>query len=157
MIAHGAQVALAAGLDPVIVVLGYEAERIEKELSSLPVRIAINNEFAAGQSTSVLKGLESLPARTGGAVFLLADQPLITSAILKELVEAHRRTLAPACVPVFEGQRGNPVLFDRALFPELRQIRGDTGGRELLDRYRDAIVAVPASRAVVSDIGTPEH
>jgi molybdenum cofactor cytidylyltransferase len=156
MTVHCAQVALAAGLDPVVVVLGYEAEKIGEELAGLPVRIAINDEFAAGQSTSVLKGLETLPARTGAAVFLLADQPLITSAILRELVEVHRRTLAPACVPVFEGQRGNPVLFDRALFPELRRIRGDTGGGGLLDRYRNSIVTVPASREVLLDIDTPE-
>jgi hypothetical protein len=64
--------------------------------------------------------------------------------------------LAPACVPVFQGQRGNPALFDRALFPELQRIRGDTGASELLERCADSIAAVPAGRAVMVDIDTPE-
>ena len=73
---------------------------------------------------------------------MLADQPLITAAILRTIVQAHRQSFAPACVPVFAGRRGNPVLFDKALFRELKEMRGDTGGRELLDKYARAVVAV---------------
>ena len=155
--AHAARIALGAGLDPVIVVLGYQAESVEKSLSGLPVHPVFNSGFEAGQSTSLLKGLEALPARTGAAVFLLADQPLITAAILRTIVQAHRQSFAPACVPVFEGRRGNPVLFDKALFRELKEMRGDTGGRELLDKYARAVVAVPSDYAVLRDIDTPEE
>jgi molybdenum cofactor cytidylyltransferase len=81
---------------------------------------------------------------------------MITPAIINELVQAHRRTLGPACVPIFEGRRGNPVLFDRALFSELREIRGDTGGRPLLEKYGSSIVAVPSSSGVLVDIDTQE-
>ncbi len=154
--AHAAQAALDAGLDPVIVVLGHEAEKVEKALSGLPARLVFNPAFAAGQSTSLIKGLDSLPFRTGAALFLLADQPLVTSAMIRSIVEAHRRTFAPACVPVFEGRRGNPVLFDKALFKELREVRGDEGGRSLLDKYAGALVSVPASGAALLDIDTPE-
>ncbi len=97
-----------------------------------------------------------MPARTGAAVFLLADQPLITADILRTIVQAHRQSFAPACVPIFEGRRGNPVLFDKALFRELKEMRGDTGGRELLDKYASAVVAVPDAR-VLLDIDTPEE
>jgi molybdenum cofactor cytidylyltransferase len=153
--AHAVRTAIAAGLDPVIAVLGHEAETVEKSLAGLPVQIVFNPEYAAGQSTSLRKGMEALPARTGAALFLLADQPLITAAILKKIVQAHRKTLAPACVPVFEERRGNPVLFDRALFGELTGLRGDTGGRALLEKYRAEIVEVPAGREVLLDIDTP--
>jgi molybdenum cofactor cytidylyltransferase len=155
--AHAARVALDAGLDPVIVVLGYHAESVEKSLVGLPVHPVFNSDYEAGQSTSLRKGLEALPARTGAAVFLLADQPLITADILKKIVQAHRQSFAPACVPVFEGRRGNPVLFDKALFRELKEMRGDTGGRELLDKYAGAVVKVPSDHAVLLDIDTPEE
>jgi molybdenum cofactor cytidylyltransferase len=59
-------------------------------------------------------------------------------------------------VPVFEGKRGNPVLFDRSLFQELRGLTGDIGGRVLLEKYAEAVFPVPAGRAVVVDIDTPE-
>jgi molybdenum cofactor cytidylyltransferase len=154
--AHSARTALEAGLDPVIVVLGHEAEKIEKSLMGLPVKCVFNPEFAAGQSTSLSKGVAALPVRAGAALFLLADQPLITADILQTLVQAHRRTFARACVPVFEEQRGNPVLFDRSLFAELGGLRGDTGGRVLLEKYPDEILSVPAVRSILQDIDTRE-
>jgi molybdenum cofactor cytidylyltransferase len=154
LVAHSARAALDAGLDPVIVALGYDAEKVAEALAGLPVRLVHNPEFRNGQSTSIRKSLEALPFRTCAAVFLLADHPFAGREIVKALLEAHRRTLAPACVPVFEGQRGNPALFDKALFNELRELNGDAGGRVLLEKYRDEIVAVPASREVLLDIDT---
>jgi molybdenum cofactor cytidylyltransferase len=154
--AHCARMALDAGLDPVIVVLGCEAAKVEKALSGMPVRLVRNPEFEAGQSTSIRAGLDALPARTGAALFILADQPLVTSGTMKSIVQAHRRSFAPACVPVFEGQRSNPVLFDKALFGELRELRGDTDGRVLLDKYQDELVNVPPGQAVLLDTDTPD-
>ncbi len=154
--AHSARVALDAGLDPVVVVLGHQADAVEQSLAGLPVQLVFNADFAAGQSTSLRKGLQALAANAGAAVFLLADQPFVSADVLCSLVSAHRQSFAPACVPVFEGKRGNPVLFDRTLFRELVELQGDTGGRELLDRHRSAIVAVSAGRGVLLDIDTVE-
>ena len=156
MAAHCAGTALDAGLDPVIVVLGCEAARVEKTLAGLRVQTVFNQEFETGPSVSLRKGIDALPARTGAALFLRAGQPPVTAAVIRDLVRAHRRTLAPACAPVFEGRRGNPVLFDRALFDELRQLRGDTGGRALLEKYGGDVVEVAAGREVVADLDTPE-
>jgi molybdenum cofactor cytidylyltransferase len=156
MVARSARVALDAGLDPVIAVFGCDAENVSKSLAGLPVQIVLNPEFAEGQSTSIRCGLDAVPPGNGAAMFILADQPLVTAEDIRTLVRAHRRTFAPACVPIFEGKRGNPVLFDKRLFCELRELRGDTGGRGLLEKYRESVVAVPASGAVLMDIDTPE-
>jgi molybdenum cofactor cytidylyltransferase len=156
LVGHSVQVALEAGLDPVIVVAGFEAEGVEKALAGLPAKLVFNPEFAAGQSSSLRKGIEALPPRTGAAIMLLADQPFVTPKMIQAIVGAHRRTFAPICVPVFEEQRGNPALFDRNLFHELTELRGDVGGRALFARHSDAIVSTPASRAALLDIDTPE-
>jgi molybdenum cofactor cytidylyltransferase len=156
LVAHSARKALDAGLDPVVVVLGHDAEKVAEALAGLPVRLVHNPEFKIGQSTSIRKSLECLPPRTGAAVFLLADHPFADKEIVRTMVRMHRETLAPACVPVFEGQRGNPALFDRALFKELRELSGDTGGRVLLEKYRDSIAEVPAGRGILIDIDTQE-
>jgi molybdenum cofactor cytidylyltransferase len=150
--AHSVRMALDAGLDPVIAVLGYLANKVEKSLAGLPVRLVYNSGFESGQSTSFRKGLEALPPYTGAAVFLPADQPPVTAEIIRAIVHAHRQSFAPACVPVFEGKHGNPVLFDRSLFRELAELRGDTGGRVLLEKYIGSIATVPASREVPSDM-----
>ena len=153
---HAARAALEAGLDPVVVVLGSGAENVEKALEGLPVQIVFNPDYAAGQSTSVRKGLGALPPRTGAALFILADQPLVDAALIRRIVQAHRHTFARACVPVFEGKRGNPVLFDSSIFGEFRELSGDTGGKLLLGKYRDDVISVPAGPEALADIDTPE-
>ncbi len=155
--ARAVRIALDSGLDPIVVVIGHEAEKVEKALYGLPVKVVYNADFAAGQSTSLGKGLDALPWRTGAAMFFPADQPLVTAEIAQAIVRAHRRTFAPACVPVFEGWRGNPVLFDRTLFSKLRGLRGDEGWRALLEKYQGTVVSVTAPRAVMMDIDTRKN
>ncbi|MBE7554757.1 MAG: putative selenium-dependent hydroxylase accessory protein YqeC [Anaerolineales bacterium] len=149
--------ALASPASPVVVVLGAEVEQCRALLRSRPVEIVLNPAWVEGQSTSMQAGLAALPANIGGTLFLLVDLPGVTPALLDELIQRHRATLAPLVWPEFEGQRGNPVLFDRALFPELRQISGDTGGRPLLLKYKDQAERVPVAEAgILQDFDRPE-
>lgn len=149
--------ALAAAVDRVVVVLGAEVERCQALLQDRPVEIVINERWAEGQSGSMQAGLAALPDEISSALFLLVDQPQIRPDILAALIERHRRTLAPVVWPEFEGQRGNPVLFDRRLFAELHQISGDTGGRPLLRAYADQAERVAiASPAILQDFDRPD-
>ncbi len=138
--------ALASSARPVVVVLGAEAERCRAVLADRPVEVVVNETWMQGQSTSMQAGLAALPANIGGAVFFLVDLPGVATDLIDQLLQRHRETLAPLVWPEFEGRRGNPVLFDRSLFLELRQVRGDTGGKPVLLRYQDR-----AERVVVSD------
>ena len=77
--------------------------------------------------------------------------------MIDKLVRRHQETLAPIVWPEYNNQRGNPVLFDRTLFPELGAIQGDAGGRPLLQRYaRNAERVAVNSPAILSDIDYPE-
>jgi molybdenum cofactor cytidylyltransferase len=127
--------ALATGLSPVIIVLGAYAEQVETAVKDLPVIIAHNKEWHDGQSSSIRVGLHTLPAETGSAIFLLADQPQVKSTILRALIELHARDLAPIIAPLVLGQRANPVLFDRITFPDLMSLTGDVGGRAIFPKY----------------------
>jgi molybdenum cofactor cytidylyltransferase len=91
-------------------------------------------------------------------VFLLADQPGVRSETIDRLVEAYRRTLAPIVVPVYQGgQRGNPALFDRSVFPELLALQGDTGGRPVIERYGSGVQLVPIDLPQPQGIETMEE
>jgi molybdenum cofactor cytidylyltransferase len=138
-----ARTALEAGLSPVVVVTGARAEAVQEALAGLVLRTAHNPNWEQGQSTSLQAGLQVLPSRVGAAVFLLADQPQVSSELLRALVDRHARSLAPVTAPRVEGRRANPVLFDRKTFPALLGISGDSGGRQLFaqpDRYPVALV-----------------
>lgn len=152
---HVAQAGLRAGLSPLIVVTGYRAEELRQALADLPVVYAHNEHWQAGQSTSVRAGVMSLPAHSGGVVFLLADQPLVSAELVRSLVEKHVESLAPIVAPLVGGQRANPVLFDQVTFPELCALQGDVGGRTLFSRY--PVTWLPWNEpAVLIDIDTPQ-
>lgn len=135
IIRHVAQSALSAGLSPVIVVLGAYADEIQAVLSDLQVEFLLNEDWSSGQSTSLQVGLNAFPQDAGAAMFLLADQPRVPLRLLRTLIEVHAGTMAPIIAPLIDGQRGNPVLFDRVTFSDLQQVRGDAGGRQLFSRY----------------------
>lgn len=134
---HVAEIALHAGLDPVVVVTGFHHADIEAALKDLPVTLVHNLHYGQGQSTSIKAGIQALPQKTGSAIFLLADQPQIPGEVIRALTEAHARNLPPILAPlVLEERRANPVLFDKVAFPDLMTLTGDTGGRAIFDKHR---------------------
>jgi molybdenum cofactor cytidylyltransferase len=152
---HVARTALAADLSPVVVVTGFAAGDVRAALMDLPLSFVNNEDWRAGLSASVRAGLQALPPHTGGAIFLLADQPQIPPDLVRSLVESHASNLSALVAPLIDGQRANPVLFDRRTFPELSELSGDAGGRALFARYRPTWVPWHDS-SLLLDVDTPE-
>jgi molybdenum cofactor cytidylyltransferase len=149
--------ALQSQVAPVVVVLGAAADQCRRLLVGRPAEIVMNPDWSMGQSTSLKAGLNKLPAGISSVVFLLVDQPAISPDVVNALVQRHQETLAPVVWPEYNGQRGNPVLFDRSLFPALTALRGDTGGRPLLQSYAQNAERVAVNNpAILSDIDRPE-
>lgn len=155
LVEHVVSIALRAGLSPIVVVTGANGKEIQAVLQHLPVTIVPNTEWKSGQSTSVKAGVMALPPETGGVVFLLVDQPFIHHTLVSALVEKHTQTLSPIVAPQIDGQRGNPILFDRVAFPDLLTLIGDTGGRVLFSRYSPSWILWHDAKSQF-DIDTPE-
>lgn len=127
--------ALETGLDEIVLVTGREAEGVSQAVSDLNLKIVHNPNWTDGQGTSVSLGTRALHPKIGAALFLLSDQPLITSSLIQSLFEYHSRTLAPIIAPLVDDKRTNPVLFDKEIFPDLSNLSGEEGGRALFPRY----------------------
>lgn len=147
---------LAAGIEPVVVVLGREADAVRQALDGLPARFVENPRFAEGMSGSIRAGIAALPAGTRAALIVLGDQPTVGPAIFDRLVRAYHVGDRPVVVPVYAGIRGNPVLFDAALFPMLLRLEGDRGARGILETMPERIAAVHFPFAPPEDVDTPE-
>ncbi|HQV95283.1 MAG TPA: selenium cofactor biosynthesis protein YqeC, partial [Anaerolineales bacterium] len=156
--------AIEAGLSPVIVVTGANAERVESALMGLNVKIVRNNDWASGQASSIRTGILSLtPAPlplgegySGTCIFLLVDQPQITTSILQALTEKHAEGLYPIVAPMVMDRRANPVLFDRRTFKDLLTLEGDTGGRAIFHKHKVEYLPWHDDRLLL-DVDTPEH
>lgn len=157
LVVHAADTALEAALEPVIVVLGCQADEIHAALQSQPVQTVMNWRWQEGMSTSVRTGLAALPPEADGAIFLQSDQPLVTPDLLRALVARFEETDAPIVHPTRRGERSTPVLFARRLFPELAAVTGDEGGRGLIARHADDVVTVEVDDPdVLADVDTPQ-
>lgn len=143
VLAHTLANASAAALDGLIVVLGHEAATIRGRIDFGPTEVVINKAYREGQSTSLRAGLAALPPDADAALFILGDQPLIGPAVLDAIIAARRATAAPIVMPTYDGQRGNPVLIARDLFPDLATVIGDQGARGVIRAHVAAVHEVP--------------
>ena len=158
-----ARTALDAGLSPIFVVTGANAEKVELSLKGLDIKVVQNTEWKSGQGSSIGTGIHALQPpvgltgtnRVGGAIFLLTDQPQITTSIIRALVEKHAEGLYPIVVPIVMDQRANPVLFDRSTFNDLLSIKGDMGGRAIFHKHRVEYLPWHDDRLLL-DVDTPE-
>jgi molybdenum cofactor cytidylyltransferase len=158
MVRHAVEAALAAQLSPVFVVTGHQREKVEKVLQDLPVTFLYNNEYASGLSSSLKRGVGALPDDCDGALVALGDMPLVTAAEITRLVNAFNPVEGRVVVvPTRHGKRGNPVLWGRRFFGEMRDLGGDVGARHLIGAYPELVVEVEmASDGVLTDIDTPQ-
>lgn len=131
---HIAEQALAAELDPVIIVLGAVIKPAKAALVGLPVQIVVNRRWSNGQSSSIQAGLQALNPKKP-VLFLLADQPQVTQTLIRSLVEEYQKTSKPIIAPLVNGKRGNPVLFAPSTFDALERIEGDQGGRAIFSQF----------------------
>ncbi len=150
-----AEKALSSGLEPVIAVTGANHKDIEAEISDLPLRIVFNSRWSEGQSTSIKAGISNLPSNCGSAIFLLADQPQVTTTLIRSLMERHAQNLPSVLAPLINDRRANPVLFDRCTFSDLLELDGDQGGRTIFSKFSPVYLEW-ADEKMLSDVDTPE-
>jgi molybdenum cofactor cytidylyltransferase len=139
MVRHVTDIVSSAGLAQVVVVVGSHGAEVVQALCGLPVDVIENKDWAQGMSTSIRAGLLALGSGIRAAIIVLADQPGLTAELLQSLVVRYQMSGAPIVAPFLQGRRGNPVLFDSVLVPELLEVEGDQGGRDLVERYMDQL------------------
>jgi molybdenum cofactor cytidylyltransferase len=143
-----------------VVVLGPDAARIRPSLATHECVIVENPDLAGEAIGSLRAALAALePIRPSGIVAWPVDLPHVRVATLERLLEAHRRTGAPAVVPSFAERRGHPVIWDQALFSELTTSPAATrhgAGAVLAAHERDLVTVAVDDPAVIDDLNTPE-
>ena len=142
-----------AGFDEVLVVVGNDWENTLAALEGLPIRHAVNADYATGMGSSFRTAVSDLGG-SEAAMFALADQPFVTANEYRTILEAYRRE-APAIVSVRYGDvTAPPHLWTREFFPELAQLQH--GARSVLERHRDRTLVLQFSPDLLMDLDTPE-
>jgi molybdenum cofactor cytidylyltransferase len=164
VLSHVLAAALASQAQPIVLVLGHQSTQVRASITPYldtqahrDIIITENAAYAQGMSTSLHTGIkvllnqdhqqqDDLPMQDtspfptcDGVLVLLGDQPLITSGLLNQLIEKRYATGKRIIAPLYNGKRGNPVLFAATLFPELLTVTGDEGGRSVIEKHRTEV------------------
>ena len=151
---------LDAGLPSVVVVAGAHAGAVRAAWPSRDPRVRIIDHagWAQGQLSSLVAGLDAVDdPRLEAILVTLVDVPLVTSATVRAVVAAWRKTRAPIVRPVDGPLHGHPVIFDRSVFVELRAADPAVGAKAVFAAHLAEILDVPVSDAgAFQDLDTPE-
>lgn len=150
-----ARVAIEGGLDPVLVVLGHDAAHVATALAGLACLVVPNPRHALGLNTSLDAALAALNPDVNAAMVLLADMPGVTAPMVRALVARRLDARPPVVAARYGGVVAPPVLWDRALFGELRGGEGDGRGREVLARHAGEVSFVELPASAGADLDAP--
>jgi len=151
-----AELFAAAELEPLLVVLGHEHERIERAVKLPPsARVLVNENYRLGQLSSLQVAVRYLGgAEAGGLLVAPVDHPCLSREVLQKLLAAFAASEPDIVIPTFNGRRGHPVIFSARLFPELLEAPLDEGARVVVHRHAVREVPVP-DEGVLADIDDP--
>jgi molybdenum cofactor cytidylyltransferase len=154
-------------VNEIVLILGAAADFIRQQLpASLleGINIVVNQAYGQGMASSLRTGLAVLDPQVDAALIVLADQPFLRPATLDHLidqynqrVEQYGRAKTQIVIPVYQGQRGNPVLLDRSVFSAAMALEGDTGCRAIFKQHPESTVNVEVEdEGVLLDIDNRE-
>jgi molybdenum cofactor cytidylyltransferase len=151
---HTVNTARACDFDQLIVPIGGASDDVRERVDLSGADVVVNYAFGEGCSSSIAAALDTVDDRCEVLVLMLGDQPGVTPATVRALLD--NRAGAPLAVCRYEDGRGHPFAFDRSVFGDLADLHGDKGVWKLLDQRADDVVEVPIVGKVPLDVDTPE-
>lgn len=158
LLQHAVDTALATGCKNVIVVLGSNYDLLKNELDNQPGKILENINWQEGMSSSIRYALQNITVndfQTESVIFMVCDQPYVTSSLLLSLIKTGIQTGLPIIASRYAGNAGTPAMFHKIMFPLLMELKGDKGARSLLAAHPQKVAIVPFERGAI-DIDTVE-
>jgi len=156
LVRRAARRALEAGLEPLVVVLGHEADQARVALAGLKCTLVENPRFAEGMNTSLSTGVAAVPPEAEAALVLLADMPFVEPAMIRAVVARWRETGAPVVASRYGEMPAPPTLYARALFPQLTGGTGEGRGREVVRGQGERARFVEWPAAALADLDVVE-
>lgn len=157
LLRHAAETAVATGCSPLVLVTGAVHEALASEVAGLPFQVVHNSDWATGMASSIRTGLAAAEAaRPAAVLIMLADQPLVTPALLRQLVKAQHDTNAPVVATAYGSTLGVPAVFAADVLPQLRQLRGAQGAGGFIVGLGPAAGRVAFAAGAI-DVDTPEE
>ena len=136
----------ASDVGQVIVVIGHEAEKIRRELNNFSLSFVNNPNFSEGMTISIKFGVKEVSPDSDGFLICLADMPFINTSEINKLINSYVQNRIKEkrliVVPVFQGQRGNPVLFSCEFLNDILEHKKGSGCKEVILNNSEFVVEI---------------
>jgi len=147
---------ISAGMGKVFIVTGVQSKGIREELTGYAVEFIENKDYSLGMSTSVKASLPFITDEEG-VFFHLGDKPFLEKEMIYRMIDMYREDRKKIIVPVFNGEKGHPVLMDVGLYStEIRSLEGDKGLREIIEKHAGDVIFIKGNEGSLFDIDTIE-
>ena len=127
----------------VIVVIGHEAEKIRRKLNNFPLSFVYNPNFSEGMTTSIKSGVKEVSPDCDGYMICLADMPFINTSEINKLIHAYAQNRIKekklVVVPVYQGHRGNPVLFSTEFREDILEHKMEFGCKGVIMKNFESV------------------
>ena len=133
----------ASDVGQVLVVIGHEAEKIRLELNNFPLSFVYNPNFSEGMTTSIKFGVKEVSPDSDGFLICLADMPFINTSEISKLIHAYVQNRIKEkrliVAPVFQGHRGNPVLFSSEFRNDILEHKKESGCKGVIINNSESV------------------
>ena len=155
MLARVIKAAQSSRIDALILI--YQRDEIKEIANKYGVK-AIYNQYAdEGQSAAIKLGVQSSHTDSDGFIFFVGDQPYLNPSTINTLIDVFQREKGAIIVPLYNGRRGNPVIFPSTLKEDLLTLEGDCGGRKIIERMGNRVKLVAIESGIEgTDIDSEE-
>lgn len=156
---HAVNEAINAKVDVVVVILGKNADLFQKGIDKeKKIHVVINNDWEEGMASSVRLGLDALlnsKPYIDAVIFMVCDQPHISSSILNELIIKQQKTTKQIVASNYGESIGPPALFHKKYFRELEKLKGDVGAKNIIQQNMHDVATIQFREGKI-DIDTKE-
>ena len=150
---HCLQTLLRSEVKEVIIVINDRLKEFIRPIHAQKIKVVINPHYKRGMSTSIRRGVQAIAPGSEGVLIALGDQPFIKTRTINAMIKAFAQGRKGILIPSFRGKRGNPVIFHRRFRRELLELKGDVGGKSIIENHPGEILDIPLkSEGVVKDI-----
>ncbi len=157
LVRRTAETLARSGLAELVVVVGHEQAATRELLQGIPARIVYNEDYREGQMTSVYRGLAALKRPCKGVMICLSDQYLLDVDDIGAIARGFARCPTSIMVPVYKGQRGNPVVLDYQHRQAILADRRNLGCKRLIEKNPELVTVMEMPNDhVLIDLDTPE-
>jgi molybdenum cofactor cytidylyltransferase len=148
--------AVETRLHPIIVITGFNAERVSAGLATYAVNILYNEKWRDGMASGIVKGIKSISGDDLESVFItVCDQPFVSSGLFLQMLRKRKQSRKEVVACSYDGTCGVPALFGKNYFPALRMLNGQEGAKKIFALYESDLVTVPFENGSI-DIDTVE-